>query len=903
MMKDFDDLNNQDPTIIELQKENRSLKRKLALAEENLTRAKQINISQNRVEAILNSSLKKELQFFQLVLENMTNILLLLDFDGRFAYASNTFLAEAGYASFGLINGSHFKDVLKPLISNESLTRFSETVDRAVKQKSVVSLEEQIDFSSKGMPRVFIILVTPMTDEEGKSTGIMVLFNDVTEIKNALKAANRANHAKSEFLAKMSHEIRTPMNAIIGMAELALRENKLDTVREYVYTVKQASANLLSIINDILDFSKIESGKMEIIQKNYSLSSLLNDVISIIRMRAIDSQLQFIVNIDSNLQNALIGDEIRIRQVLINILGNAVKYTKEGFVLFSVSGEMVCEDSIILKMQVTDSGKGIKSQDIENIFKEYAQFDLEINKGTEGVGLGLAITNGLVKAMSGNINISSEYNKGSTFTVTLPQRIRGIQKLAVVEKPDTKETLVYEHRELYANSIAYAMGNLGVRFYIASDDVELCEKLSVNTFSHIFISLALYEKNKTIITKHGMKSKIILLTEFGEAVSDKGLTTLAMPVHSVLIANVLNGASEMFSYSENSESVVRFTAPDAKVLVVDDINTNLKVAKGLLLPYKMKTDLCVSGAEAIEAIKSKDYDVVLMDHMMPEMDGVEVTRLIRAMGDEDEYYKHVPIIALTANAVSGMEEMFLENGFDDFLAKPIDTVKLNTILGKWIRKEKQKSISENKDPAADTIITVQIEGLNVNKGVQMLGGKTDLYCQTLDVFQEDGLEKINEINEYLKTDNLPLYINCVHALKSALAYIGADELSETAKTLEMAGRSNDLEFINVNNGNFIIKLQKLLDNISGAMSSHSSNGVMDPPLIKQEHFKAEIANLKIAIDNMDSGVIDRTIDTLLKSARSDDVKTIVKNISRHILMAEYDEAAALTDSLLNGDQV
>jgi CheY-like chemotaxis protein len=533
---------------------------------------------------------------------------------------------------------------------------------------------------------------TPLV-RNGKITGLLGISRDITEHKDAELAAQEASRAKSSFLAKMSHEIRTPMNAIMGMTELALRADELDDVRTHILTVKQASANLLSIINDILDFSKIETGKLEIISSDYLFSSLINDVINIIRMRVIDSQIRFVVNIDSTIPHSLIGDEVRIRQVLLNILGNAVKYTEKGFVSLTVSGKKIDADTVNLSMEVEDSGKGIKPEDMSQLFGEYVQFDAEKNKGIEGTGLGLAIAKNIIKTMGGDIGARSEYGKGTTFTITLPQKIHLDKPLAVVEKRDEKSVLVYERREIYARSIVYTVENLGVYCTLVSSVPELLEKAAEREYTLIFIAFSVYKKNKDEISKLCSDKGFVLLTEFGETVPDKNLNILSMPVHTLAVADILNGEKDNFSYSEKNESLVGFTAPEAVILVVDDIITNLKVAKGLLTPYNMRVDLCKSGMSAIEAMKSNRYDLVFMDHRMPEMDGIETTQRIREMGDENEYFGNVPIIALTANAVTGTKEMFLKNGFNDFLSKPIDTIKLNTTLEKWIPKEKQKGFS------------------------------------------------------------------------------------------------------------------------------------------------------------------------------------------------------------------
>ena len=732
---------------------------------------------------------------------------------------------------------------------------------------------------------------------------ILVIFNIFISIflrslKTTMDSLKAATEAKSNFLAKMSHEIRTPMNAIIGMAELALREDMPDAPREHVLTIKQAGANLLSIVNDILDFSKIESGRLEIVPVEYLLSSTLNDVISIIRMRVVDSRVRFVVNIDSNIPCALFGDEIRIRQILLNLLNNAIKFTQAGYVSFTVAGE-TNENTVNLTMEVSDSGRGIKPEDIDILFGDFVQLDLAKNKGIEGTGLGLAIAQKFVKAMGGDIAVASEYGKGSTFTVTLPQAIRDNAKMASVKNPEEKSVLVYEHREVYANSIICTVDNLGVECTLVSTDSELREELERGTYTFVFIASELYGHVREIFERSEKKTKIVLLAGFGEEVADKNTAILAMPVYAVSVANILNGTYDGLSYIEHGEAVAQFTAPDASVLVVDDINTNLSVAKGLLLPYKMRVDLRLSGAEAIEAARANRYDLILMDHMMPEMDGIEAVRRIRALDACGGYYANAPIAALTANAVSGMKEMFLENGFNDFLSKPIDTVKLNAVLAAWIPKEKQMKITDRSESAADAAAggsggaDINIKGLDVKKGVAVAGGNAERYKQILSVFRNDGIQKLNEIRACLKIDNLPLYVTYVHALKSAAANVGATELSEMAKALEAAGNQNELAFIQQREPEFMSKLISLVRDIDVFFETN-----------KREEISADMAALKTALAELEEAVgsinpraIKAAVKNLRPFAQAADVGGAVENILQHTLVGEYEEAVSLIKTL------
>ena len=723
------------------------------------------------------------------------------------------------------------------------------------------------------------------------------------QLEEAIKVANEASKAKSNFLATISHEIRTPMNAIIGMTELALREDMSDIAREHTITVKQAGVNLLAIINDILDFSKIESGNMQIVPAEYLLSSLINDVISIIRMKAVDSQIRFVVFLDSNLPNALIGDEARIRQVLINILGNAVKYTDKGYVSFSINGELTDDSAIKLSMEVKDSGRGIKQEYLEKLFQVYTQFDVESNRNKEGIGLGLAISRSIMRAMDGDITVQSKYREGSTFTVTFPQKIQTYERIAVVGNPDKKATIVYDRRETYAKSIVRTLTNLDIKYELTSSDEQFCEMIAKDSFAYIFISYPLFVKNRNTILNYGSDSQIVLLTEFGESIPTGNWSVLSMPIHAISAANVFNGVSDRFSYDAGKELTVRMIAPEANVLIVDDINTNLKVANGLLLPYKMNVDLCNSGKEAIEAVKAKRYDIVFMDHRMPDMDGVETTERIRAMGSEDRYYRDLPIIALTANAVAGMKEMFLENGFDDFLTKPIDTVRLNSVLEKWIQKNKQtgSTIVNSKDTnKPDPLLSsIEIEGVDINKGLLLSGGTTNYYFEILATFLDDWSMKTKEIIKSLETENLPLYTTYVHALKSAAANIGADKLSEAAYALEKAGRQGDLAFITAGNDDTLLMLARLLKNINAALSSRGINKA--DVSLETEKLKSELNILKSALQTFDFEIINRAVDTLSVLEQTDSDRVEIRKISRHILMSEYDEAEALIDSLLSSN--
>ncbi|MCL1851771.1 MAG: response regulator [Peptococcaceae bacterium] len=788
-----------------------------------------------------------------------------------------------------------------------------------------------ISCAKRGLNRTFFnqygrshqVDVEILRNMEGEIAGFIEVVQDVTEMEEMHKKqsdAEAASVAKSEFLANMSHEMRTPMNAIIGMSELVLHEEIPSVVLEHIMTIKQAGSNLLSIINDILDFSKIETGKLEIIPINYQFSSMITDVVSIIKTRVLESRLRFVVNVNNEIPNGLFGDAVRIRQIMLNLLSNAVKYTERGFISLVIDQEVVSRNRIVLAIRVEDSGKGIKQEEIGMLFNEFTRVDIVDNIGIEGTGLGLAITRNLVAAMAGTIDVQSDYGQGSVFTVTLPQEVRDHQKLAVVENPEEKNVLIYERREKCIQSIVHTMDSLGVNYKLVSNDSEFYDAVMSRQYNFVFLASVLYERVKEKYAEFAPNARFLLIAEFGETIGGRNISILTTPIYSLPVANFLNSVAEDFNIGANSGSAVKFTAPEALILVVDDIETNLKVARGLLRPYGMQVTSCKSGREAIELIQKEHYDLVLMDHMMPEMDGMEAVKRIREIGGMDPYYRNVPIIALTANAVSGTKEMFLENGFDDFLSKPIDIVRLNTVLEKWLLREKQiprEAITVSGDATAgvtDANATIsannglfEIDGLNARKGLAISSGQIHNYLNTLAIFQKDAQEKSSELKACLAAEDLSLYAIHAHALKGAAANIGAEELSEKAKSLETAAKQGDAAFVHDHSEALFRSLAALLPGIKAAVKAvrlraenlegiTDENGLMDWAMLK-----AEIDKLSAGLLAFDAATINQTAADLQKFTQAPVVGTKVENILENVLIGEYDEAASqieFIDSIL-----
>jgi signal transduction histidine kinase/CheY-like chemotaxis protein len=718
----------------------------------------------------------------------------------------------------------------------------------------------------------------------------------------ASEAAQTASKAKSEFLAHMSHEIRTPMNAILGMLELNLRKELPPDVREDTLVIRHSAANLLSIINDILDFSKIESGKFEIVPDRYSLASLINDVVSIIRIRLLEKPLCFITDINSKLPAMLLGDEARLRQILLNLLTNALKYTEEGYISLRVDGETAEDGSLLLIFEVADTGIGIKEEDIARLFGDFMRLDVTKNRSTEGTGLGLAITRSFCVAMGGEILVKSSYGEGSVFTVKIPQNTEDPQPLASVESPWTKRVLIYDNRAFCAESIARSLKSLDVWCTPVSDRATFSQAVRNGPYSHIFVSEPLLGEVLQILEAWREPRPVpVLLAEPGRVDFQAGVKVLDTPVYAMSIANLLNDR-EMRGFYRDSDGAGgglyrSFTAPSARVLVVDDISTNLKVIKGLLSPYEVKTDVCLSGREAVALARTNRYDLVFMDHMMPDMDGVATTVAIRGIDPGDPYYTELPIIALTANAIVGQREIFLSSGMDDFLAKPVELQKLGVMLKKWLPGEKQvERMSAERASADDETRNFSIPGVSVENGLRNLGGSVIMYADILEAFCRDAEGRRKQIEENSDAEDLTLYMTLVHALKGAARSIGAGDFADIAAAMEANAREGKRAAIRARTGELLAAMGVLVKDIRQALARRAPAAALLGPA--EDTRASDLKALRAALSDMDI----KTVNELLLAYAA--LPSTVKNemnlaeIEQQILMFEYDAAIEAIDALL-----
>lgn len=603
------------------------------------------------------------------------------------------------------------------------------------------------------------------------------------KLEAELEITKQASEAKSSFLSNMSHEIRTPINAIIGMNEMIIRECEDDQILEYANNAKSAGNSLLSLVNDILDFSKIEAGKMEILPVQYDLSSMINDLVNLIAARAEDKGLELEINVDSALPCHLIGDEIRLKQVVTNLLTNAVKYTESGKVALSVTYEKIDDKNINLHFEVSDTGIGIKEEDISKLYSPFERIEEIRNRTIEGTGLGMSIVRKLLALMDTKLIVESQYGTGSSFRFFVKQ---------VVVSWD-------------------AIGNFKDKY--------------------------------------------------------KEFIATAQKYHQ------------------------RFQAPNAEILVVDDTEMNLTVIKSLLKKTLVQVDTAVSGFETLEKVVEKKYDIIFLDHRMPEMDGVETFKRMKVLNGNKN--KNTPVIALTANAVSGAKQEYQEIGFNDYLAKPVNTNELERMIEHYLPQEKIQSVSIYHDEDFGTAAYVGIpedsflkdlKEVDLNEAIINCGGPEVLENVVKD-FLVSLDSKADAIEGYLNDGDIRNYTVFVHALKSSARLIGAMELSKMASELEQEGNDGNLIALHQRTPELLEKYRSYKENLKAALEEESDE---DKPEISEEELKRAFKDIKELAEAYNYDAIDYILSMLGDYKIPEDYKETFNKIKQCTVAVDRD---------------
>ena len=679
-------------------------------------------------------------------------------------------------------------------------------------------------------------------------------------IQLANREIEREANMKSDFLANMSHEIRTPMNAVIGMAEMALREKLPPAAREYINQIKTAGNSLLTIINDILDFSKISAGKMDINMVEYEPLSSINDITNIIMTRIGAKNLELIVDYDPNIPYQLMGDNIRIKQVVMNLANNAVKFTREGRVSVKITYTQKSEREIILHFSVNDTGIGIKEEDMEKLFQSFQQVDSKRNRNIEGSGLGLAISKQLVTLMNGQIRVESEYGIGSTFSFDIPQLVLQDRPSIEIEDSSQKVAIMCEN-EYVKESLQRDLGRFGITYFVKEPSFSM-EVLQEEKVDVCFVDFPLFANEVREFVEQNSSITFVLMVGFDTSIvyNIPNLIVVKKPIYSLNMGAILNHKNLYVDYDPSQKQEFTFIAPEAEVLIVDDNEVNLSVAAGLMKPLQMNIETAFGGKEAIEKISKKHYDLIFMDHMMPDIDGVETTHIIRRFHEE---YNDVPIIALTANAVEEMRSMFLCEGMNDFLAKPIELPVLLSKLRQWLPKEKIQMIS-TEDIAVEADggvenISESIEGIDSDIAFHYLGSEK-LFWEILEGFYKTIQRKVNILEQFYQEEDWEHFTIDVHALKSSSKQIGATALSEMAAKLEKAGRDGDIGYLKENTANLLEEYRRYQDILQPYFDTEKR--ATPKKDFSEEIFYPLFSAAKEALENLDMDEMEKIVATL-----------------------------------------
>jgi len=648
-------------------------------------------------------------------------------------------------------------------------------------------------------------------DENNEPYALLGIYDDITELKlhkikieEAIKAAEEASWAKGDFLSRMSHEIRTPMNAIKGLAEL-LALTELDSIQDsYVRNIVKSSNSLLSIINDVLDFSKINENKIEFIEVHYLLEELITEVSNVVSLRAAEKGLMLLMEISPSLPKGLIGDDVRVKQVIINILNNAVKYTPKGHVILRLFGEETAE-GFELVCAVEDTGIGIRAEDIPFLFEAFSQADRRVNHNIQGTGLGLSISDRLIRCMGGSITVASEYGKGSIFTARFPQCIENREPLAAVENPGAKHVLLLE-RNVRVRCAAHMLDELGVA-YTAVTAEEGLPYIPEGRYTHCIYDDSFSENSIRRVRGRRPDCVFIALKDMRYAMGQSELhdTVLFIPL---LITELVKALAivpgQHGQESSLGKAIDDFALADTQVLVVDDNEINLIVSGEILRAYKAEVTCAESGQNALDLCAEKQFDLIFMDHMMPNMDGVETTIALRGGNSPN---KSTPVIALTANVVNDMASYYLQSGMDDFISKPIEIEDLHRVLLKWLPGSKITTMEMALQPEASTpgqiqensmerlIRSLDAFGMYVSDVMREIGNDYDVYIRRMDRIRTDLAPLVARLRDEVRMESWDDFAADIGEMGSMIHDVGARDCSGRARKLSNAAREHNADYV------------------------------------------------------------------------------------------------------------
>lgn len=743
------------------------------------------------------------------------------------------------------------------------------------------------------------------------------------------------NRRTEDFLTNVSHELRTPINAVTGLTAVMLKNEKDADKKKDILSVQMAGHRLFNQIEDILDYTEIDTGKLKISEDTYMISSIINDIITENRVLKRENAPELVFDIDTRMPSVLLGDGRKIKKLIKHIIDNAVKFTKKGGVYVRVWA-LPKDYGINLCIRVSDTGIGIDEESLERIGEKFYQSNGGRNRRAGGLGLGLPIVYGMVSAMEGFVRIESAEGSGTTVSVSIPQKVADDAPGMTVKnreglclgcflRPEKYE--VPEVRNYYDEMISHMVSGLDISLHRVSNMDGLERLTSTYQLTHLFIGKEEYEEDKAYFESLDKNIEVIAVADDDYVLpKNSRLKLLRKPFYCLPVVNILNAKAEKAADTFEKKHMV---CQGIRALVVDDEPMNLMVAEGIFKEYHIKVKTALSGREAIALCEKEDYDLIFLDHMMPEMDGVETLKRLRKLSADTDTGRAFTIIAFTANAVSGAREMFLKEGFDEFVSKPIEYPELERVLRKVLPKtsiaflndkdeenempevqgstEEEAAEGQMPDKALgkeDKMLRLEAGGIHTQSGLSYCQNDTDFYLELLEGFAEDAPRKEKGINDFFKQRDWDNYRIIVHALKSAAKTVGADALSEMARNAEDAAKNHDAGYIEGHQEALLAKYREVVQCISDVTASDNTDSEQEVLESGEELSKDALLQLLSELrEGLETFEADRAQDMLSEMSkviyRGISVGKLLQEVGQDVENFEFGAALEKLEALMN----
>lgn len=738
------------------------------------------------------------------------------------------------------------------------------------------------------------------------TTLVLLLYTNIfhrlrRSIEHSQQIIEETGAVKSRFLASMSNELRTPMNAILGMAELLEKEEKNGRVFFEISTIKDSAYALLDTINNVITYSQLDLNRIQLIPHQFYFGKMIKDIIYMVNIEMGNKGLQFVTEIDPTIPDVMYGDEVRISQVFHYILYNAVKSTDDGRIILKISHEKnESNKSARVFVQISDTSMGLTEDEKEAIFTSFEIYDSRKYSQLKKTGLELTICRDILKLMNGSLAIDSISDVGTN--VSFDFQVFYVENTPIVkcDRVSDKRALVFVQRNSRNSFWHTLMGQFGiipdVVFTYAAFEVMLREK----NYDYIFVSDYTYQEIEGLVKQYDIEEKCYIITDHNHVYGDYGgCRILRRPISCLNLSEVVSGTWDAGNYIEENTKE-QFVAPEASVLVVDDNMVNLKVAVNLLQKYEVNVSTASSGQEALDKCRREHFDIVFLDQTMPGMDGIETLSELRK--SVDEYYGNAPVVCMTSAIGNDIREDLIRAGFVEYLVKPIKNRYLERVLKDYLKKELIHIKQEPDKPTAETVNDENIKpGLDEEIGLYRTGGSLDIYCAILNTYLKEGHIKIDEIfNQYADGDTANFVIN-VHAVKGSSASIGAMEVSELFRRLEMAGKEGRMEFVEENLDAYMEKYKEILETVKAYLIDHDcleDNEVSVKELDEQEFDITTMIQVRDALEDFEIELCESIIKGWSGCNFGPEINNYVLSIEKAVDSFDYDRAQEFAEEFI-----